>query len=140
MKSKSHVVELNVPAEVAHRFLSDIDNLPRWATVFCRKLEKSADGYHHLETPQGPMLFSIKADAASGVVDMFGGATKDQMIYWPARAVALGVSHSALIFTMFQWPGITDESFEGQSRALASELENMKRILEGGPDRKAEAA
>ena len=71
---------------------------------------------------------------------MFGGATKDHMIYWPARAVALGVSHSAFIFTMFQWPGITDESFEGQSRALASELENMKRILEGGPDRKAEAA
>jgi hypothetical protein len=52
------------------------------------------------------------------------------MVYWPARVVALGPSQSAFIFTMFQWPGMPDESFEGQSRALASELQNVKSLVE----------
>ena len=137
MNSKSHVLLLEVSAEKTHQFLSDIDNLPRWATMFCRKLEKSPDGLHRLDTPQGPMLFRIAADGAAGVVDMYGGPNEDRMIYWPARVVRLGQSQSAFIFTMFQWPGITEESFEGQFRALAAELQNVKRILEGGAEKEA---
>jgi hypothetical protein len=130
MNSKSHVVIIEAPADEAHRFLASIDNLPRWATTFCKKLEKSPDGLHRLDTPQGPMLFRIAAEAGSGVVDMHGGPTAEQMVYWPARVVALGPSRSAFVFTMFQWPGMPDESFEGQSRALASELQNVKSLVE----------
>ena len=130
MNSKTHVVELEVPAEQAHRFLAQIDNLPRWATVFCRALKKSPDGRHRIDTPQGEMLFRISADPQSGAVDMFGGPSEDRMTYWPARVVRLGPTQSAFLFTMFQWPGMSGESFEGQSRALAAELQNVKRVLE----------
>ena len=130
MNSKSHVVIVDTSADETYRFLASIDNLPRWATTFCNNLVKSADGLHRLETPQGPMVFRIAPEAGPRVVDMYGGPTAEQMVYWPARVVALGPSQSAFIFTMFQWPGMPDESFEGQSRALASELQNVKSLVE----------
>ena len=130
MNSKSHVVIVDTSADETYRFLASIDNLPRWATTFCNNLVKSADGLHRLETPQGPMVFRIAPEAGPRVVDMYGGPTAEQMVYWPARVVALGPSQSAFIFTMFQWPGMPDESFEGQSRARASELQTVKSLVE----------
>jgi len=54
-------------------FLSDIRNLPKWATGFAKEL-KDIDGEYKVVTPQGEIFFRMESDAGTGIIDMFGGA------------------------------------------------------------------
>lgn len=128
MKSQTYVTMLPVPAEASFRFLADIENLPKWATVFCQALRRE-NGRVRITTPEGEIFFRIDADARTGVIDMYGGPSEEQMLHWPARVIGLPSGRSAFQFTMFQWPGISDDAFAGQSQALQRELENVSRLL-----------
>jgi L-arabinose isomerase len=75
----------------------------------------------------GEFYFTIRADRASGVIDMFAGPAKDQMAVFPTRVVALPDGRTAYTFTMFQGPGMPDELFESQHASLLRELENVER-------------
>jgi hypothetical protein len=74
-------------------------------------------------------LFAIRADAASGVIDMFAGPTKHEMAVFPTRAVALPDGRTAYSFTMFQAPGMPDALFEAQHASLEREFANIERIF-----------
>lgn len=128
MKSRTSAVILDAPQAAVFGFLADIANLPTWAVNFCKELRPAGDGWKIL-TPEGEMHFRIDADRNSGVVDMRGGPCETAMSYWPARVVALPDGRSAVIFTNFQWPGVTDAAFEQQCDGLAHEFETLRRLL-----------
>jgi hypothetical protein len=119
---------LSVSKENVFAYVSDIQNLTEWATGFARK-HKIVDGKHKLITPAGEIFFRIEADPKSGVVDMFGGPSEDRMACYPARVVALPGEASAFLFTLFQWPGLSDGAFRSQCESLSCELENVRRRL-----------
>lgn len=131
MKTSTHTLSLNAPRAVAFEFLSDITNLPKWATVFCRELKKDAGGKHKVVTPGGEIFFRIAADAKTGTVDMFGGPTEDQMAYWPARVVERPGAGSLFIFTAMQYPGMTDEGFAMQCESLKAEFAHIAEHVDG---------
>lgn len=106
-------------------YLADIDNLPDWATEFAREL-KLVDGRHKVVNGLGELFFEIRADRASGVVDMLAGPREDALQLFPARVVPAVGGGSAFTFTMFQAPGQPDEQFEGQYQSLRRELENLE--------------
>ena len=129
MNSRTSVLVLSTPRERLFAFLADIDNLPKWATAFCRSL-KTIDGKHKVMTQEGEIFFRIDADPRSGAIDMYGGPSEDKMAYWPARVVALPGGASAFIFTNFQWPGVPDAVFAKQCEGLAHEFLNISRFVE----------
>ena len=75
----------------------------------------------------GEFYFSIVADAASGVIDMYAGPAEDELALFPTRVVPLGEDTSAYSFTMFKAPGMPDELFESQYESLRREFDNIRR-------------
>jgi hypothetical protein len=126
MRSYSETVVLSASREEVFGYLADVENLPDWANEFAREL-KVVDGRHKVVNGLGEYFFEIRADAASGVIDMYAGPSEEALGLFPSRVVPLGEDASAFTFTMFQAPGQPDEQFDGQHASLVRELENLRR-------------
>jgi hypothetical protein len=113
------------PGEV-FEYLAEVENLPDWATEFARRLERVGDDYK-VVNGLGELYFEIRADPATGVIDMYAGPAKDAMALFPTRVVGMDGGGSAYSFTMFQAPGTPDELFERQHASLLREFENLER-------------
>lgn len=131
MKTSTHTLPLDASKEAAFDFLSKIENLPKWATAFCRELKKDSRGQHKVVTPDGEIFFRIEADGRTGTIDMYGGPTASQMAYWPARVVERPGHGSLFIFTAMQYAGISDEVFAGQCEGLKQEFAHIERHVIG---------
>jgi hypothetical protein len=126
MRSESVTTVLRAPCEEVFDYLSDIENLPDWATEFARELKREGERYK-VVNGLGEFFFDIRADRDTGVIDMFAGPTEDEMAIFPTRAVSLPDRRTAYTFTMFQGPDMPDELFESQHASLRRELENLER-------------
>jgi hypothetical protein len=124
MNSNTHTYQLSAPKCRVFEFLSKIENLPKWATMFCKELKRVEGNRYKVVTPQGEIFFRIDADAKTGVIDMFGGPTEERMAYWPARVVERG-GGSLFIFTAYQYPGISDSEFAKQCEGLRQEFPSI---------------
>lgn len=131
MRSETVTAVLQAPAEEVFAYVSDIENLPEWATEFAREL-KHEGGRHTVVNNLGEFVFEIRADQRTGVVDMLAGPTVDELAVFPTRVVALPGGSAAFSFTMFQGPGMPDELFEAQHASLQREFENIRRRFPGG--------
>jgi len=130
MKTSTHTLTLDAPKQRTFDFLSRIENLPKWATLFCRRLEAVAAGQYKVVTPQGEIFFRIEGDAQTGVIDMYGGPNETALAHWPTRVISLGNDQSMFIFTALQYPGISDSNFATQCRGLEQEFPHIKAYVE----------
>lgn len=128
MRSATVTAVLDAPRDAVFAYMSDVENLPRWATEFARELRREGDRYK-VVNGLGEFLFDIRADERTGVIDMFAGPAEDQMAVFPTRTVALPDGRTAYTFTMFQAPGMTDDLFEAQRESLRREFHNIERIF-----------
>jgi hypothetical protein len=117
---------LDAPKDLVFGYLSKIENLPHWATEFAQEL-KYEEGRAKVVNGLGEFYFSIDADAASGVIDMYAGPAEDELALFPTRVIPLGEDKSAYSFTMFKAPGMPDELFESQYQSLLREFDNIRR-------------
>jgi hypothetical protein len=128
MESRTVTTILHAPKEEVFAYLSQVENLPGWATEFAREL-RYEDGKAKVVNGLGELYFAIDADAETGVIDMYAGPTEAELGLFPTRVVALPGGASAFSFTMFQAPGMSDELFESQYRSLLRELENVRAMF-----------
>jgi hypothetical protein len=131
MRSRTVTAVFPAPRKRVFDYMSDVENLPRWATEFAREL-RVVDGRHVVVNGLGEFLFEIRADERTGVVDMYAGPSEDEMGVFPTRVVGLPGGSSAYTFTMFQAPGMPDELFESQYESLKREFENLEREFAAG--------
>ena len=130
MRSETVTTVLAAPQRAVFDYISDIEKLPEWATEFARELKREGSDYK-VVNGLGEFYFEIHADPETGVIDMFAGASKDEMAIFPTRAVELPDGRTAFSFTMFQGPGMPDELFESQHRSLKREFANIAAVLAG---------
>lgn len=130
MKTSTHTLTLNAPKQRTFDFLSRIENLPKWATLFCQRLEAVAGGRYKVVTPQGEIFFRIEGDAQTGVIDMYGGPNETTLAHWPTRVIPLGKDQSMFIFTALQYPGTSDRDFATQCQGLEQEFPHIKSHVE----------
>lgn len=128
MRSETVTTILAAPQREVFEYMSDIEHLPEWATEFARELRREGDDYK-VVNGLGEFFFTIRADPATGVIDMLAGPTKDAMAVFPTRAVELPDGRTAYSFTMFQAPDMPDELFDAQHASLRREFANIERIL-----------
>jgi len=117
---------LEAPKEQVFDYLSQIANLPKWASEFAREL-KYEDGKAKVVNGLGEFYVSIDADRDTGVIDMYAGPTEFELALFPTRVVALPAGGSAFSFTMFQGAKMPNELFESQYQSLLREFENIER-------------
>jgi hypothetical protein len=125
MINRTVTAVLDAPREDVFAFLSNVDNLPLWATDFAREL-KYEDGQAKVVNGLGEFYFTIDSDPATGVIDMRAGPSENEMALFPTRVVALGPTRSAYSFTMFKAPGMPDALFESQYQSLQREFDNIR--------------
>jgi hypothetical protein len=128
MRSATVTTVLHAPQPTVFEYMAEIEHLPQWATEFARELRRDGDDYK-VVNGLGEFFFTLHADPASGVIDMYAGPTKDTMAVFPTRAIALPDGRTAYSFTMFQAPDMPDESFDAQHASLQRELANLERLL-----------
>lgn len=129
MNTKTASIVVSASKDRVFSYLANIENLPKWATEFCREITV-AEGKHKVITPMGEMFFHISTDNKTGVIDYFVGPTEDQMAIFPTRVVELPGGFSAYFFSMFQAPGVSDEEFQGQYESLKIEFINIRKEFE----------
>jgi hypothetical protein len=117
---------LEAPRDEVFGYLSEVENLPKWATEFAREL-RYEDGWAKVVNGLGEFYFTIDADPDTGVIDMYAGPSPDELALFPTRVVELAGGRSAYSFTMFQQPGMPDELFDSQYTSLLKEFENIRR-------------
>jgi hypothetical protein len=124
MRTETVTAILAAPRKEVFAYLAEIENLPKWATEFARKLKRE-NGDYKVVNNLGEFYFEIRADESTGVIDMLAGPTKDELALFPTRAVELPGGRTAYTFTMFQGPAMPDELFESQYESLKREFENI---------------
>ena len=129
MNARTVTTVLDAPKHAVFAYLSQIDNLPKWATEFAREL-KYENGEAKVLNGLGEFYFRITADEETGVIDMHAGPATDALALFPTRVVPLATDRSAYTFTMFQSPAMPDELFESQYESLLREFENIRREFE----------
>ena len=128
MRSETVTTVLSAPRERVFEYMSDIRNLPEWATEFARELRED-DGEYRVVNNLGEFVFEIRADERTGVIDMYAGPSREELGVFPTRAVSLPDGRTSYSFTMFQGPGMPDELFESQYASLKREFRNIEAIL-----------
>jgi hypothetical protein len=131
VRSETVTAVLDAAPEEAFAYLSNVENLPEWATEFARELKRDGDDYK-VVNGLGEFFFEIRADRQHGVIDMFAGPDKRHMALFPTRVVGLPDGRSAYSFTMFQAPNMPDALFESQYESLKREFRNIEARLGGG--------
>ena len=126
MSSRTVTAVLDAPREQVFDYLSQVVNLPKWASEFAREL-RYEDGKAKVVNGLGEFYVSIDADRDTGVIDMYAGPTETELALFPTRVVALPAGGSAFSFTMFQGAEMPDELFESQYQSLLREFENIER-------------
>ena len=125
MINRTVTAVLDAPKDDVFEYLSRVENLPEWATEFAQEL-RYEDGKAKVVNGLGEFYFRIDADRATGVIDMYAGASELEMALFPTRVVPLGAAKSAYSFTMFKAPGMPDELFESQYESLRREFDNTR--------------
>jgi hypothetical protein len=128
VRSETVTTVLPVSRQRVFDYMSEVRNLPEWATEFARELREE-DGEYKVVNGLGEFVFEIRADKQSGVIDMYAGPTREEMAVFPTRAVSLPDGRTSYSFTMFQLPGMPDDLFEAQHASLRREFDNLERIL-----------
>jgi hypothetical protein len=131
MINRTVTAVLDAPKEVVFDYLSKVENLPEWATEFAREL-KYENGKAKVVNGLGEFYFSIAADEASGVIDMYAGPSEDELALFPTRVIGLGANRSAYSFTMFKGPEMPDGLFESQYESLPREFDNIRARFAAG--------
>lgn len=128
MNAHTQTVTIQAHPKVVFDFVANIENLPKWAAVFCQRLRRDGSRWI-VTTPGGELAIRYAADPKLGVVDMYsspaGGA--EDAAY--SRVIPNG-DGSEYVFSFFQTPGISDDDFARQGAALRKELGVLKGLLE----------
>lgn len=121
-------VELHAARDAVFDYLSNIENLPEWATEFCRGLRR-VDGHYKVRTSGGELFMHIEADRRTGVIDLYASPTLERMDREPltTRVLAGGNGASIYVVSFVQPAELPDEAYGQQCAALKREMENIRR-------------
>lgn len=126
MNSITETCVVNVPRDKVFEFLSNIENIPKWATKFVQKLSL-VDGKYKAATPVGEVFIRLDADKKVGLIDIYAGATEKEMTPAYMRIISLPGNSTAVMFTFFQYDSTPDAVWGIFCEWIKIEVENIKR-------------
>jgi len=126
--SRTLSVFINCPPAKVYVFVSNPENLPKWAGGLCKSVRKSNHDWI-AETSQGPMKVRFAEKNDFGILDHYVSPTPGVEIFVPMRVIANG-SGSELIFTIFRSLDMSDEKFAEDIGLVERDLQILKQVLE----------
>jgi hypothetical protein len=130
MTSESlHISErIGRPADEVYEYAVDPANLPRWARGLGSDVE-NVDGQWFVETPMGRGGFAFVERNPYGVLDHEVTLPSRDVVYNPMRVIRYG-DGCEVVFTLRRLPGVSEEEFDRDAKAVAGDLARLKKIIE----------
>lgn len=120
----------SLPGDV-YKFATNPENLPRWAAGLAASEVRKDGEMWVAEAPFGKVKIRFADRNTFGVMDHDVELDSGAVVHNPMRVVPNG-DGSEFIFTLFRQPGMTDEQFAEDKRAVEKDLATLKELLEGG--------
>ena len=117
-----------VPEEV-YAFASDPRNLPLWAEGLARSEVKADGDTWVVEAPFGTAKLRFSESNPFGVMDHDVELESGVVMHNPMRVMPNGEG-AEFVFSLFRQPGMTDEQFSADARAVENDLQRLKALLE----------
>jgi hypothetical protein len=132
LKSTSLTVSINRDPRTVYEFVSNLENLPRWASKAFQSIKHVKDEWI-AETPQGSAKVDLAQRNDFGVLDHYVSLSSSGVeVYVPMRVVKNGINGSEVIFTLFYASHISEEKFVQDVKMVEQDLKNLKNIIEEG--------
>ena len=128
MRSDTQTVTIGAPPKEVLSFVSDGENLPRWAIGFAKSVRFGKSGWI-VSTGQGEIPTVIEVDEETGTVDFHMKPNPATRTTAFARVVPNG-DGTEFIFTQMQQPGVPDDVFDQLVAAVGHELAALRALLE----------
>ncbi len=126
--SKTISVQIAREPAAVYAYVTDLNNLPCWATTFCKSIRKEQTGWL-METSLGTLAIRLAPENSLGVLDHYLTPPGGEMLYVPLRVVANG-TESEVLFTLFRLPGVSDANFAADAALVRQDLDSLKRLME----------
>jgi Polyketide cyclase / dehydrase and lipid transport len=128
MRSRTLSVSIDCPPDRVYDFVSNPENIPRWATAFARSI-KRAGAEWIVETTDGPMEIRFVRWNEFGVLDHTVKLASGVEILNPMRVVSNGTG-SEVLFTLFQPRDMSDQKWTEDAGMVERDLRTLKSLLE----------
>ena len=126
-KSQHISVSINRPANQVYEFVSNPENLPKWATGLSGFID-NVNGEWIAESPMGRVKVKFADKNTSGILDHDVTLPSGAKVYNPMR-VFPNNDGSELIFTLYRRPDMSDKMFAEDVKAVTRDLEKLKTLL-----------
>ena len=126
-KSQHISVSINRPANQVYEFVSNPENLPKWATGLSGFID-NVNGEWIAESPMGRVKVKFADKNTSGILDHDVTLPAGARVYNPIR-VFPNNDGSELIFTLYRRPDMSDKMFAEDVKAVTRDLEKLKTLL-----------
>jgi hypothetical protein len=111
-----------------YAFVSDGENLPRWATGLGNTIRR-VDGEWVADGPLGKVKVRMAAPNELGVADHDVTLERGVTVHNPIRVVPNGTG-STVIFTLMRLPGVSEQQFDEDAKWVERDLKTLKGLLE----------
>jgi hypothetical protein len=115
------------PREV-YEFVTNAENLPRWATGLGDDIRRSGDEWI-AQGPLGTVRVRIAERNELGVADQDVILENGVAVHNPIRVVPNGAG-STVVFTLMRLPGVSEQKFEEDARWVEKDFATLKTLLE----------
>ena len=127
-QSQTLSVSIRRAAQEVYEFVLNPENLPNWASAFCRAVRRTDAGWI-IETAAGELKLRFVEANPFGVADHYLIGEPDAEIYVPMRVVPNG-SGSEVLITLFRQPGVSGPEFGQDVGSVTRDLRKLKDVLE----------
>ena len=117
MTSRHIGVWIDTPADAVYALAADPRHLSRWAAGLADPALTDVD-------------VRFAPANAFGVLDHVVTMPTGEEVYNPMRVIPAGDERCEVVFTLRRRPGVTDEEFEADARAVAADLETLRGLFE----------
>jgi len=128
MQSRHLSTHIDRPASDVYDYAADPANLPSWAAGLGTSIEREADHWI-VDSPGGRIVLTYAPKNEFGVIDHEVTLPTGEVFYNPVR-VTPDRDGCEVVFSLRRQPGMSDEDFERDARAVQTDLEKLKEITE----------
>ena len=121
-------VSINRPPNDVYAFVSNPENLPKWATGLGGSI-KHVHGEWIADAPMGQVKVKFADENQFGIVDHEIVLESGIKVYNPMRVIANGEG-SEVFFTLIRQPDMSDEKFAHDAQWVEKDLGILKGLLE----------
>ena len=124
-------VSIDRPPQEVYRFVSTMENLPRWASGLSSTI-REVDGEWVADSPMGKVRVRFAKQNDLGVLDHDVTLESGETVHNPMRVVPNGTG-SEVTFTLMRRPGVSDEEFARDRGAVEKDLRTLETLLAPPP-------